>query len=57
MAVSESDNIILIGEKQLSDGLLDSTIVCIYPEHEKNGVTVRLIDYETLEEICIKIKT
>jgi hypothetical protein len=28
-------------------------IVCIYPEHQTNRVTVRLIDYASLEDICI----
>ena len=31
----------------------DLQIACVYPEHETNGVTVRIADYKTLKEICI----
>jgi hypothetical protein len=39
-------------EKELVQDIPDD-VVCIYPDGEKNAVTVRLDDYRTLEEICI----
>ena len=52
MDVSRSTDSILIDDKKQSD-ITGDQIVCIYPEHESNGVTVFFDNYKSLEEICI----
>jgi hypothetical protein len=53
MDVSQNDDTIVIDDKNQSEDPADDQVVCIYPEHQSNGVTVRLNDYESLEDICI----
>ena len=52
MDVSQNTDTISIDDKKPSD-MTDDKIVCIYPEHERNGVTVFFDDYKSLEGICI----
>ena len=52
MDVSQNTDTILIDDKKQSD-ITEDQIVCIYPEHERNGVTVFFDNYKSLEEICI----
>jgi hypothetical protein len=51
MDVTQNDNIIDVEKEPCED--IPDVIVCIYPEHETNAVTVSLNDYGTLEDICI----
>ena len=52
MDVSQNTDTILIDDKKQSD-ITGDQIVCIYPAHERNGVTVFFDNYKSLEEICI----
>ena len=52
MDVSQNTDTILIDDKKQSD-ITEDQIVCIYPEHERNGVTVSFDNYRSLEDICI----
>jgi hypothetical protein len=51
MDAMENDNIIDVEKEPFVDRPDD--IVCIFPEHQTNQVTVRLNDYASLEVICI----
>lgn len=53
MAASGNENIVDIDDTEQNNDVLSSDIVCIYPKNDKNPVTVRLSDYESLEDICI----
>ena len=52
MDVSLKDGTIVIDEKK-QHVLIDDQIVCIYPEHQRNGVTLFFDDYKSLKDICI----
>jgi len=49
MAASGNENIVDIDDTEQNNDVLSSDIVCIYPKNDKNPVTVRLSDYESLE--------
>ena len=53
MDVLKSDAIIDVEKVAFEDTRPDNQTVCVYKEDKKHGVTVRLEDFETLEEISI----